>query len=273
MTKITKLTNRALIRLSGSDVQEFLQNLITCDVAKLDLTQASFGALLSPQGKVLYEFFIQKTAEGFVLDCSKLDSDALAKKLHFYKLRADVTVETVDDKSVFAIWDGELDESFSDPCLNLLGSRIFASQLEENASQDEWHQHRIALGIPELGLDYSSGGAFPHEVLMDQFSNSGVDFSKGCYVGQEVVSRMQHRGTARSRFVMVSAETDLPEMGSELKCNDRKIGTMGSSSGQNGLAIVRLDRVNDAINDGTRILCDDIVITPTLPPFVNFGWS
>ncbi len=108
---------------------------------------------------------------------------------------------------------------------------------------------------------------------MDHFGRSGVDFSKGCYVGQEVVSRMQHRGTARSRFVMIAAkDEELPVAGTEVKAGEKVIGKMGSSSGSNGLALLRLDRTAAAISSGQEIRVGDIAITPALPDFVTFDW-
>lgn len=252
---------------------DFLQNLITCDVSGLEVGQSSFGALLSPQGKILYEFFVQRQAKGYLIDCAMSGRDELAKKLQFYKLRADVTVETIDDQHVFAVWNGKIEGSFPDTRHEQMGSRIFANELETNASEVDWHKHRIDVGIPELGPDFASGNVFPHEALMDQYENAGVDFSKGCYVGQEVVSRMQHRGTARSRFVKISAQEELPQMGCEIRSRDRKIGTMGSSAGQSGLALLRLDRANEAMKNSADIICDQTIATLSLPKFVNFGWS
>ena len=140
-----------------------------------------------------------------------LDRPALAKRLTFYKLRADVQISD-DDRSVTAIWPSTAGTGFADPRQPALGNRVYGAALDANASEQDWHDHRIALGVPHSGLDFDLGEVFPHDVLMDQFSGGGVDFTKGCYVGQEVVSRMQHRGTARNRFVRVAGQDGLDQV-------------------------------------------------------------
>ena len=118
--------------------------------------------------------------------------------------------------------------------------------------------------------DYAYGDAFPHEVLFDQFS--GVDFSKGCYVGQEVVSRMHHRGTARKRIIMIKSDRQLPEPGTKIMAGTKPVGETGSSSGTIGLAMLRLDRVKDAIDAGVGMHADDIEVNASIQPWANFDW-
>src|SRR5690606_9565916 len=115
---------------------------------------------------------------------------------------------------------------------------------------------------------YAAGDAFPHDVLLDQ--NGGVGFRKGCYVGQEVVSRMQHRGTARRRVLIAKGDADLPASGTEVKAGERAIGTLGSSSGPDGLAIVRIDRVKDALDAGQAITAGGVVLTLSIPDWARF---
>ena len=165
---------------------------------------------------------------------------------------------------------------FPDPRNAKLGQRLImpveriAEIPGERMTETEYHAHRISIGIPEAELDYALGDAFPHEALYDQLAS--VDFKKGCYVGQEVVSRMQHRGTARSRFVQIKGEDTLPETGTELLVADRAIGKLGSARGTNGLALVRLDRTAKAITDGTPIMADSVSVTATIPEWVNYTW-
>ena len=224
----------------------------------------TFGALLTPQGKILFEFFVGRDETGFLLDTANAFATDLVRRLTFYKLRADVTVETAD-LTVSVTW-GEGIES-NDPRVRGFARRVF----EPVDGGDDYDAHRIALGLPELGRDYEPETVFPHEALMDQFVRGGVDFRKGCYVGQEVVSRMQHRGTARSRFVQVSGAR-LPSMGTVVTADDRAVGTMGSSVGERGLALLRLDRVAKAVAAGTPIMAGDGIVTAALPAFVSFTW-
>jgi folate-binding protein YgfZ len=133
-----------------------------------------------------------------------------------------------------------------------------------------YHQHRIALGIPEGGVDFAYGDAFPHDADLDQLG--GVAFAKGCYVGQEVVSRMQHRGTARRRIIGVSGEAPLPVAGSEIVAAGRAIGTLGSSAGMHGLALIRLDRAKAAIDAGEELRAGDVPVHLSIPTWAKFGW-
>lgn len=272
MTRIALLESRSLLRISGADVIDFLQNLVTCDVEGLSVGDATFGALLTPQGKILFDFFLLRDASGFLLDTEHGARDALVKRLTFYKLRADVSIEVVDDLNVYAAWDGDVQIGFSDPRLAGLGNRIYAKEWEANSSENDWNAHRTQLGVPQSGSDFNLGDPFPHEVLMDQFSGAGVDFAKGCYVGQEVVSRMHHRGTARSRWVRVNAEADLPPKGTPILAGERTIGTMGGSSGFDGLATMRLDRAKLALDNSTPIEADRVALVVKIPEFVDFDW-
>ena len=241
MVKFARLEDRALIRVAGEDAEKFLQALVTCDVDHLAPGEANFGALLTPQGKILFDFFVIRTEQGFVLDVAADMRDDLVKRLNFYKLRAKVDVAPDDEAmNVFAAWDGEPGPTggiaVPDPRLAELGWRIYAGVAPEGELSD-YEAHRRAHGSPEGGKDYVFGDALPHEALMDQFG--GVDFAKGCYVGQEVVSRMQHRGTARSRVVPVSLDGAAPQPGAPVDAGEKTVGAMGSAAAGRGLALLR----------------------------------
>ncbi|MDG2571166.1 hypothetical protein P7L87_26795, partial [Vibrio parahaemolyticus] len=207
------LADRGVVRVSGEDAKSFLDNLITCDLDRVSPHAARLGALLTPQGKILFDFLVfQAPAEiggAYYLDVLKVFAPDLAKRLGFYKLRAKVAVEVLSESlAVVAGWDAPRpdDEAgfvVEDPRLPELGWRaIVATQDAAEFGRDPpdtYLAHRIALGVPVGGRDFLFGEAFPHEALMDQLH--GDDFDKGCYVGQEVVSRMQHRGSARTRIV------------------------------------------------------------------------
>ncbi len=268
MSQTAHLEDRALLSVSGEVATDFLQNLVTCDVEKLDVGGTTFGALLTPQGKILFEFLISKSDGGFLLDCRADMRDDLLKRLMFYRLRAAVDLSP-DDRKVFVTWENT---DGTDPREGALGKRFYGVDAETNATCEDWHANRISRGVPELGLDFSTSSVFPHEAMMDQFTSAGVDFSKGCYVGQEVVSRMQHRGTTRSRFVHVSGSAPLPAMGTEVVAQEKTVGTMGSSNGSHGLALVRLDRAGKARDIGAKVTSEDVELELQLPEFFAGEW-
>jgi folate-binding protein YgfZ len=268
--KAAFLPDRGVVKASGEDARDFLNGLVTTDVTQLAPSLGRFGALLTPQGKIIVDFLITEAPSGhgggFLIDCPRALAQGLADKLGFYKLRAKVTVENLSDHlGVLAAWDGDFavkpDLSFADPRNDALGWRILVPEelkqkvadligadLVESAA---YEAHRIASGAPRGGLDFIYSDAFPHETNMDLLH--GVDFDKGCYVGQEVVSRMQHRGTARTRTVKVILDGFAPEPGTAILAGDKPVGTIGSTAGQHGLALIRTDRVTDALDAGLAL--------------------
>lgn len=268
------LSDRALLRVEGDDCVHFLQNIVTCDVTRLSAGQAAFGALLTPQGKILFDFFLVRTANGFLIDVADSLSAELRKRLMFYRLRAKVSVEPAEPGlAVFAIWGGSSGAAngmmVQDPRLAAMGMRLYGT-IPPDLPESDYNAHRIALGMPQGGDDFAYGDTFPHEALMDQYG--GVDFTKGCYVGQEVVSRMQHRGTARTRVLRVDGEHALPPAGTDVTAGERTIGRMGSSSGTHGLAMIRMDRTKSALDGGAAILASGITLRPSIQDWAGFDW-
>jgi len=280
------LPDRGVIKVAGEDARNFLNGLVTTDVDKLKPGLGRFGALLTPQGKIIVDFLITEAPAGhgggFLIDCPKPLADGLATKLKFYKLRAKVTVENLsDDLGVLAAWDGkpaaQPDLAFADPRNEGLGYRILIPEDLKQKLSDligaelvdaaAYEAHRIALGVPRGGLDFTYSDAFPHETNMDRLA--GVDFDKGCYVGQEVVSRMQHRGTARTRSVKVLLEDSSPEPGVSVMAGDKPVGTMGSSAQGKGIALVRIDRVADALDAGQTLTAGGIEVKLAEPEVVR----
>jgi folate-binding protein YgfZ len=275
--KAAFLPDRGVVKVSGEDARNFLNGLVTTDLALLGPGLGRFGALLTPQGKITVDFLITEAPAGhgggFLLDCPRALAQGLADKLGFYKLRAKVTVENLSESlGVLAAWDGEPamkpDLAFADPRSAALGWRILApaelaqkvadligAELVDSSAYDA---HRIAAGVPRGGLDFIYGDAFPHETNMDRLH--GVDFDKGCYVGQEVVSRMQHRGTARTRTVRIAIPDFAPEPGMAILAGDKPVGTIGSTAGHNGLALIRVDRAADALAAGIPLTSGGLVI-------------
>ena len=275
--KAAFLTDRGVIKLSGMDARGFLNNLVTSEIEVVAPGIARFSALLTPQGKIITDFLVTEASAGhgggLLIELPRELAASLATKLGFYKLRAKVTVENVSDAlGVLAIWDGEPalkpDLTYPDPRHKALGFRILipaelaaktAAVIDaELVDEAAYEAHRIRLGVPRGGVDFAYGDAFPHESNMDRLA--GVDFDKGCYVGQEVVSRMQHRGTARTRIVGVVLDGEPPAAGSEIRAADRPIGTMGSSADGRGLALIRTDRATDALDAEAPFLAGDAPI-------------
>ncbi|MEM9278796.1 MAG: folate-binding protein [Pseudomonadota bacterium] len=263
-----KLPDRGIMRISGEDAEHFLDNLVTCKITGLNLHEARFGALLTPQGKIMFDFFLIKLTDGFLVDTQAELSETFYKRLLFYRLRAKVEIDILTDMQVVS-FQGQSPEgtefSIQDPRHVNLNQRAYG-KFEQVEDGSQYHNSRIQCCIPEGGYDFEYGDAYPHEVLMDQFE--GVDFKKGCYVGQEVVSRMQHRGTAKKRVIKVSAETDLPDTGTAVTADGKPAGVTGTTNGTNGLAMLRLDRAEKA----EKLMAGDIQIAAIIPDWVSFSW-
>ncbi|MBY5642830.1 YgfZ/GcvT domain-containing protein [Rhizobium leguminosarum] len=263
------LKDRSLLFVSGAEAQSFLQNLITTDIAALEADEARPGALLTPQGKILFDFMIWRDGDGYTIETDAGQRDGLLKRLTMYKLRAAVTLAQSTEEGITVSWGedaegarGARDSRFAKAGVTLTRR----AGRHGDGAEALYDALRISHGIVTSGSDFALQDAFPHDVLMD--FNGGLSFRKGCYVGQEVVSRMQHRGTARRRVVTVSAATDLPGTGTEITAAGKPVGTLGSVDGGNGLAIVRIDRAGAAMAAGTPLLAGDTPVSLVLP-----AWS
>jgi hypothetical protein len=287
--KAALLPDRGVIKVAGDGARNFLHGLVTADVLKLKPGEARFCALLTPQGKIIADFIVTEAPAqdggGFFLDISRALGTSLVDKLNIYKLRAKVIVEDLSEVlGVLAAWDGSATTQYglcyADPRLPGLGARVMLPpHLAAKTAADrgaalvdasEYEAHRIALGVPRGGLDFSYGDAFPHETDMDQLG--GVDFEKGCYVGQEVVSRMEHRGTARTRAVPVRYDGAAPEAGVAVMAGERQVGVMGSAAGGCGLALLRLDRVTEAMSRGEALIGGGVPIRLAKPDWARFAF-
>ena len=269
MNKIAELTDRGILNVAGEDAENFLQNVVTSDVTGLTEGSASYAGLLTPQGKLLFDFFVVKAPGGYLIDCALSQRPQLLQRLTMYKLRSKVTIEVDEDARVYAAWgDNKPDGAtvYADPRTEAMGWRAIGA-LETNADAGDYHHHRIALGIGDTDLDIGSGEIFPHEGNLDQLG--GVSFTKGCFVGQEVVSRMEHRGTARTRLVIARSNCALAQE-AEVKAGDLRIGAIKSVAGDHGLALIRLDRAGAAIAKGTPITVDDEPIEISVPGWAKF---
>jgi tRNA-modifying protein YgfZ len=307
------LPDRGVIAISGDGALSFLHNLLTCDVANLGQGQATYGALLSPQGKILHDLFVFNAGDQILLDCALEQRDALLQKLMMYKLRAKLTITARDDLEVAAG-----DEGYTDPRNAQMGHRFFAAKgtfmptsapsalrtpppaelgggrnnlgFEQIATSrspnllgelseglrglslppaqggrdiESYDEARITLGLADSTQDIGTNTFFPHEANLDQFG--GVNFTKGCYVGQEVVSRMQHRGTARSRILPVTGQG--LTKGASITSGDKAIGEILSTTSTNALALIRLDRLADAT---APLLSNAVTLKVQKPDWIKY---
>jgi folate-binding protein YgfZ len=274
MTKKTALLeDRGIVRVSGEDATSFLQGLLTNDVEGLAPGEARYAALLTPQGKILFDMLVVRlpaeVGAVYLLECTAAQAADLTKRLGFYKLRAKVSIaDESADHGVVAIWGAEPENApgavfYADPRDSRLGWRAIlprakaAAVAEANASSYE--ALRIGLGVPKGGVDFAYNDAFPHDAGLDILH--GVDFDKGCYIGQEVVSRMRHRGTARKRVARVKVLAEAPPPGTPILDGELAVGTLGSSSGREALALLRIDRVEEANAAGRALSAGGIGVT------------
>jgi folate-binding protein YgfZ len=283
------LPDRGVVKVAGDGTRKFLNGLVTADLDKVGPGTPRFAALLTPQGKIIADFIVAEAEPadggGFFLDCPRALTPALVERLMLYKLRARVVIEDISERlGVLACWNGgtgtEYGLCFPDPRLPELGWRcIVPPHLASAAAADlgtplvdaeEYEAHRTALGVPRGGVDFTYGDSFPHETDMDQLR--GVDFDKGCFIGQEVVSRMEHRGTARTRVVPVAYEGAAPAAGIAVLAGERILGKMGSAAAGHGLAMLRLDRVAEALASGAALTAGEIELRVTKPAWARFAF-
>jgi tRNA-modifying protein YgfZ len=316
-----QLEDRGVLRVAGEDAASFLQGLLTNDVEGLAPGEARYAALLTPQGKILFDFLVLRVAAeagaAFLIDCPAAQAADLAKRLGFYRLRAKVTIKDESaDRAVVAFWGEDVSGAdndavmpglvpgihgvppaqtpgvnaaaktwmagtspamtagaepagfvFADPRDPRLGARAILPRAEAaglgNASLAAYEAHRIQLGVPRGGVDFAYADIFPHDANLDLLH--GVDFEKGCYVGQEVVSRMRHRGGARKRIVRLTFAGDAPGQGTPILADETPVGALGSSAAGRALAMVRLDRVEDAATAGRPLKAGGIDVAIEAP--------
>lgn len=282
------LGSRALLAVQGADAPDFLQGLISNDIRKVTPQRAIYAALLSPQGKYLFDFLILPWGDGFALDVASARADDLLKRLSMYKLRAQVTLSRLESIMVAARWGDEcIGEAGSmmlltsgalllcDPRHARLGQRIVGTREQVEAvlgsavgmeDENSYHAHRIALAVPEGSADMVVDKSLLMEFGFEPLH--GVDFAKGCYVGQEVTARSKHRAQLRKALHAVSAVgdvTSLPPAGAELLCDGKPAGEMRSSAGARGLALLSLE----AVRSGQPITCGDLLVQAHLPEWFD----
>ena len=246
---ISLLPARTVLSLSGAERAGFLDGLLSTGVKDLAPGTLAYGALLTPQGKIISDMMIFAFEDRLALDVPADAAADLERRLTMYKLRAAVTLERTGEDVGIGFGDAEPQGARPDPRAPGLGTRFLApagTLTADEAVLARYRAARVAAGVPDAVADFDLADTFPHDANMDL--TGGVDFKKGCFVGQEVVSRMRHRGTARRRIVIVSGDGPLPEPGTPVTSGEKVIGRMGTSQDGSGLALIRIDRT-----DGTAM--------------------
>ena len=271
MSQPALLADRAVIAVSGPDAGSFLQGLVTNDIERLGESGGMYAALLTPQGKILFDFLILRRDGTYWIDCAQSSSDALMRRLSLYRLRAKVKIEPAPDAAILASWNGASlpGVPYADPRFSPLGLRTVAprnSVPPESCSPDTWLAHRLACGVPE-GADFGQDRVFALDAGLEELN--GVSFTKGCYVGQELTARMKHRATARKRLLPISAAdgSSRLEEGSSVSAAGSDMGTVMSSYGTNGFALIRLDRLAEAAT--TAIEAGGVAARVTKPAWLS----
>jgi tRNA-modifying protein YgfZ len=271
------LADRGVVRIAGGEATAFLHRLLTNSMLGMRPGEGRYAAILTPQGKLLFDLFVVPLPEGpeagYLLDCGKDQVPELLKKLSFHKLRAKIAIEDQTDRlAVAALWgDAEPRQfdgvAFADPRLPALGFRLVGAPEKLAAFAPDplaaYEARRIALGVPKGGIDFAYGDAFVHDADLDWLN--GVDFQKGCYPGQEVVARVQFRSSARKRILKIRFEGPPPLPGSEVMMGEIGIGRVGSIAGSEGLAMLRLDRLEDAKSAGIPLMAGGALLEVTPP--------
>jgi folate-binding protein YgfZ len=285
--KASLLTDRSIVKFAGDDARTFLNSLFTANINTLTAGESRYSALLTAQGKLIVDAFVTlapaEKGEGFYFDTPTSQFQTFLAKMKGYNLRKKYVVEDLSGKlGILAVWDGTAKTAkypcHVDPRLPALGQRIMLPPDEaasvaaevgaELVPQEAFEAHRIALGVPRGDLDFTYGDAFPHEADMDQLH--GIDFKKGCFVGQEVVQRMERRNIARTRVVPVTFEGAAPTPGAEVTAAEKSLGTIGSTVDGRGLALLRLDRAEDALAAGHPLKAGNVTLRLVKPDWVRF---
>lgn len=291
MSNYAHLPDRGIIAITGADCTSFLQGIVSNDVEKITASQAGYGAFLTPQGKYLYDFFMVRVGDAILVDTERDRIAPFIKRLSLYKLRADVQLEDVSEQYGVGVvfGDGALDQTdldaspgaavpfgdgvvYVDPRLRDAGARTvlptdsnaLSSLGGEHVDHSVYDEHRIDLGLPDGSRDLIVEKSVLLENGFDELN--GVDWTKGCYMGQEVTARTKHRGLVKKRLMPVTIEGPLPESGSPIMAGDREVGEMRSSCGTTGLAMIKLSYLAEDVT----LQAGDAIISPRKPSWATF---
>ncbi|UTO28897.1 CAF17-like 4Fe-4S cluster assembly/insertion protein YgfZ [Bartonella harrusi] len=267
--------NRRIIKVTGEEATDFLQVLITTDVTKIGAQEIFPGALLSPQGKVIADFLIGRKDDGYFIDIIVSLADIFYKRLLLYKLHKKVEVTQPLQELITVFWKNEsdtldFDSSFMDKrfpqkekVIRIYGKIPFSAPEDH----DNWKQLRIRYALAESGQDYEIGKVFPHDINYDQIG--GLAFDKGCYIGQEVVSRMHHRRATRRRVLIIKSQHELTS-GSSIVAGTKVLGFLGTCVANEALALMRIDHVKNAMDKALPLTVDNVPVTVSIAENMNF---
>lgn len=263
------LPSRAVVAVSGPDWRSFLQGLLTQDVDTLAAHELRFSGLLTPQGRLLYDLFVAGLPDGALLDVAAEHREAIVARLSMYRLRAKVEIGA-SELSVFAVFSpqgGAVSGAglYADPRHPALGARGYGLTDAPDAAEADYEAHRLALGVPGPS-DWLSDKTYPIEADFDLLG--GIDFKKGCFVGQETTSRMKRRGTIKNRMLPIVFEGPPPAFGSEVLAGELRAGEVLSGGEGRAMALLRLDRIDgaDLTVDGRPVRVDRPDWVPETPP-------
>ncbi len=287
------LDDRGIVTLDGADAGPFLQGLISNDVDRVSDERGAYAALLTPQGKFLHDFFVLRHGSGYLLDCEGPRLGDLGRRLMAYKLRADIALaDATEDFRVIALFGEGTDATFNlppgpggvaphrggmimrDPRHPALGLRAvlprdrdpsaFETSGFEHGARADYERHRIGLGAPDGSRDMAVEKATLMECGFEALN--GVDFDKGCYVGQELTARTKHRGLVRKRLMRVSLDGPLPPAGTPIMVGDKEAGEMRSGVDDSAIALLRMERIAAAADAGIPLTAGKTRVIPLDPP-------
>lgn len=247
--RIARLDSRALIRVAGPDARPFLHNLLTQDIETLKPGEVRFAGLLSPPGRLLFDLFVWGEEDGVVLDVAADRRDALMARLSMYRLRAQVEI-TADDRPIHASWPGVAEGFVADPRLSDLGGRALGERPVTGA-EDAWDAHRLDVGVPDPTRDGGHDLRYPIEANFDLLN--GIDFRKGCFVGQETTSRMKRRGEIKKRMLPIAFDGPPPSEGTEVLNGELRAGEVLAGRDGGAIALMRLDRLDGTLSISGRV--------------------
>ena len=279
------LVDRGVLAVSGPDARSYLQALVSNDMNKVTQARAIYATLLTPQGKFLHDFFISALGETLLFDCEGARIDDLARRLTFYRLRADAKIENLSERyRVFALIGGDHSGAFGggviydDPRISAIGARAVlphdngVEALEEAgftaAPAADYERLRLQHGLPDGSRDIHVEKGFLLENGIDDLN--GVDFDKGCYIGQELTARTKHRANIRKRLLRVDIDGPLPPPGAPVMLGDKPAGEMRSGQDGIGLAMLRLEVIDEAARSGEPLTCGGATLTPVKPEWAEF---
>jgi folate-binding protein YgfZ len=260
--------DRTLLRLSGADARSLLQGLVTQNVDRLGSEPVLYAGLLTPQGKVIADMLLWAAPDGAVIvDADPARGSDLFRRLNLYKLRAAAVIEDVSATHAVLASDEAFDGAAADPRLAELGFRAISENVSACAADvAALNRRRIALGVPDLAADAAPEEVFALEALFEEFD--GVDFQKGCFVGQENVSRMKRRATTRKKFCPILFEGAAPVQGAPIRAGEAELGTVRAVGDQSALALLRLDRALEAQQRGESLRAGETIVRLAPPDWL-----